>query len=618
MPLDHLSKGMLERLEMHIAGGKSLNRMADWLVQNTRDPRDPTKKWSFKHHEYMIDIANDDCPEMAARKCSQVGFSELSLRIALGVASIRQGIHSLYVLPTASFARIFMKSRIDPVIEASPTLSEQLSKDVDGADQKRIGNSFLYLKGTIGQASAISIPATALIVDEVDFCDQNNLTTYSSRLGHEDEDSLIKRLFSTPTSSGRGIDKAFKEGDQRYYGVRHDRCGQVVVPDFFRDSVIPGFSGDPKKLTREDLSVSQYRFGEAFLLCPHCKTPIQQANLCDPEKRMWVTTFTDRRKHSYQVSPWDVAKINPPARTWMQMGDYKRHADWVNFKVGVTADDADNSVVAEVLEENNTYGNFKSHPFVFPPEYVEGMEPIMHDTYIGLDVGKTSWFVVGKREPHDGINKRRRMRVLYVERIRQTGDNWLNTRYNQLLHIYGARKSVVDAAPDFTTSMGLVQENPGRVYACQYMKNVRPSLQNVEVDDETGIVKAFRTGTLDDMVKAVNTGTVVMPRMEGEERDLLVRHVRSLRKVPRGTETAGVGADMEMQMVWESVDEDHYAHAINYMLIAESLDELANALEIPGYVMAASARRRIAGEEESGRELTFGDDWNQPVSRRWQ
>lgn len=606
--MDHLANGFLERLRMHVAGGKSLNRMADWLVQNTKDPRDPTKPWSFKGHEYQIEIANDTAPVIAGRKCSQVGFSELTLRLALGIVSIKQGIHGLYILPTAAFARTFMKSRFDPVIEASPTLSEQLSRDVDGADQKRIGNSFLYLKGTVGQAAAISIPATMLIADEVDFCDQTNLTTYESRLGHEDESSLIKRSFSTPTTSGRGVDKTFKAGDQRYYAVRHDRCGQVVVPDFFRDSVIPGYSGDPKKLTREDLSVPQYQFHQAYLLCPHCKNKIELANLCDPSKRMWVAAYPGRAIHSYQVSPFDVPTINPPDRTWRQMADYKRHVDWVNFKVGLPADDAENSILESVLTEGNAQGNFYGHPFVSPPEWYEGMEPIMHDTYMGVDIGKTSWVVIGKRDPAVGVGGaalKRKMRVLYVERIRQDGQDWLGTRLDQLADIFGLRRGVLDAAPDFTTSMGLVHRMPGRMYACQYMKNIRDGLQNVEVDEQTGIVKAYRTGTLDDLVAGFNRGQVVLPRMpEGDERALLVRHLRALRKVPKGSETSGL--DLELQMIWESVDEDHYAHAMNYLLIAEACDEVGLSLQIPGFAIAGKARRRSADDELNNHPSMWG------------
>lgn len=597
--MDTLAEGMLSRLRMHVEGGNSVDRLSDWLASNTSSPKDPNKKWSFDGHEYQIEILNDTTPELDARKCSQVGFSEITARQALGIAAIRQGIHIIYTLPTAAFSRVFTKSRVDPVIESSKTLRDMLSKEVDGSEQKRIGNSFVYFRGTIGQQSAISIPASALIHDELDFSDLDNVTTYSSRLGHEAESDIFKRRFSTPTSSGRAIDAGFKEGSQKYYAVRHDPCGKLVIPDFFADSVIPGYDGDTLKLRAEDLRVPRYQFDLAYLKCPDCGKPISQENLINPAKRQWVAKYPERSKASYQVSPFDVAKINPPSRTWRQMGDFKRYADWVNFKCGLTSDDADNSVLPEIFERDNAHGNFYTVPFFTPKDYIKGDEPMLWGTYAGLDVGKTSWFTVGIREPYNWAHpsERRRMKVLYVERIEQNGEDWLNERLGQLIQLFGISKLVVDAAPDFTTSMGIVRRFPGLAYACRYVPNVRRTengLVNSEADELSGVVQSYRTGTLDDLVKELNEGGMILPQMPEEERDTLTKHLKSLKKAPKVNDQGEADPD---KMVWETVgnDGDHYAHSLNYLRIAESLDEITSSREF-GYALAGTARTK-GGED---------------------
>lgn len=596
MSLDPLAQGLLSRLAMHVEGGNSVDRLSDWLINNTSSPKDPNKKWSFDGHEYQIEILNDTTPLLNARKCSQVGFSEITARQALGIGAIRQGIHIIYTLPTAAFSRVFTKSRIDPVIESSKTLRDMLSKDVDGSDQKRIGNSFIYFRGTIGQQSAISIPASALIHDELDFSDLDNVTTYSSRLGHEQESDIFKRQFSTPTSSGRAIDAAFKLGSQKYYGVRHDKCGKIVVPDFFRDSVIPGYDGDNLKIRAEDLMVPGYKFDLAYLKCPGCGGAISQENLINPAKRMWVATYPDRDSASYQVSPFDVAKINPPSRTWRQIADFKRYADWVNFKLGLTSDDAENSVLAEIFERGNQYGNYAEYPAVYPREW-DGLETesMLYGTYAGLDVGKTSWFTVGRREPYDWANpaKRRKMIIIYSERIYQDGDDWLGKRVGQLLQIFGVNKMVVDAGPDFTTSMGLVQRYAGQVFACRYAPSVRRTkdgLVNSELDEMSGVVTSYRTGSLDDMVKSLNSGQTVLAEVSEDEQTLLTAHLKSLKKAPKVNDAGEVDPD---KMVWETIGNagDHYAHSMNYLLIAESLDDVAVNKSF-GFAMAGKARTK--------------------------
>ena len=65
-----------------------------------------------------------------------------------------------------------MKTRFDPVIADSPELRAKLDAEVDNTGLKRIGGSFLYIRGTFSKNAAISVPADILIHDEVDFSNQ--------------------------------------------------------------------------------------------------------------------------------------------------------------------------------------------------------------------------------------------------------------------------------------------------------------------------------------------------------------------------------------------------------------------------------------------------------------
>ena len=119
--------------------------------------------YSFKDHEYQLRIMQSTSPEIIVRKCSQVGISEMSFRRALGLADIIDGFSTIYTLPTATFAADVCKTRIDPIIAASPRLKAKINKVLDNASIKQLGNSFIYIKGTYGNNQAISVPADNII-----------------------------------------------------------------------------------------------------------------------------------------------------------------------------------------------------------------------------------------------------------------------------------------------------------------------------------------------------------------------------------------------------------------------------------------------------------------------
>ena len=77
----------------------------------------------------------------------------------LAMLHLFPGSTAIYTLPTTSFARQFTRTRVDPVIEASPLLKGMVPADNDSSELKQIGHSFLYVRGSFGQKAAISVPA---------------------------------------------------------------------------------------------------------------------------------------------------------------------------------------------------------------------------------------------------------------------------------------------------------------------------------------------------------------------------------------------------------------------------------------------------------------------------
>lgn len=578
----------LERVEVGLSKSVDLAKIPEWIVKNTRDPRNKRLRWSFKDHEFQHDIVSEAAAHVVIRKCSQVGLSEASVRLTLAIIYMRD-LTGIYVLPTKAFVNKFSVDRIDPVVDNSPTLSSRKSKDTYNINLKRIGDASLYVAGSFSPGDAISVPAQFLVRDEYDFCKQSVLTTFDSRLGHNKEGEDFRRDFSTPTVANYGIDRLFQRGDQRYFAVHHDACGRWVVTHFMDHVVIPGFDGTARDLEKYHLADPAVRPNEAYLMCPHCRRQITQANLVDPAKRMWVAKHDGREIHSYQVQPYDVAAINPPSRTIKQLGDYALKKDWVNFKVG------------EVHEDNESAFNPEAvHTFCNGPrlEWYEGA--VMRTRcYIGIDVGAISWIVIGMRIGG-------KIRVVHIEQvICRDSDDALYMRAIAIFTALGPAFCVVDSMPDFNTADKITRKYPGRALACEYADKLSSPLVTLDVKEERRVVRAHRDKRFDLLVRDYNGGAIEWASGLADIH-IMAKHVQGMKKMRRLDEDSAASSldDSGMAMHWEKTDDDHYLHALNYMHIAAELEgsvgisDKPPALPLPGKV-----RIRDANEADDKRKL---------------
>lgn len=566
----------MARLRAAVRKVTDLSHLADWICNNTSHPKDNSKSWSFKDHEYQIAILNDGSRDVSVRKCSQVGMSELSVRMTLAMLDVMPNTTAIYTLPTTSFARKFTKARIDPVIANSEQLRTQMNKETDSSELKQVGYSFLYIAGSYGQNSAISVPADILINDEVDFSNQKALSTFNSRLGHA-EGGGYKRRFSTPTVEGYGISKDFEVSTQARYMVRHDVCGQLVAPDPLapRGMELPGFDGVMHELEKEDLESPVIRWNDIKLLCPACNKPITAGNLAESDKREWVHEFPDREKVGYQIMPFDVPSVNPFKKSVRAIDDYDRKADWINFEFGLPFEDAETSFIADIIDKMT---------LVIPVQPGSG---VASGCVAGLDVGKVSWLAIGKRIDAHTFD------VIWLEQIRETGEAQLRTTVLERLKQFGVQKLVVDAMPDFSTALGLIAESyAGQVYACYYTRNQKKTkLTNIDTNDVEQIVQAYRTGTFDAAAKAVNTGYVRFPRHD--QMLVMKEHLRAMKRVKHQTASGDMVAD------WVKTGPEHYAHSLNYLLMADKLcDHMFSGGVIATLPMASKTRFGAKVEEE--------------------
>ena len=275
--MSNIVNNHLNRLKTAVLKKHSASSIAKWITENTTYAGQP---YSYADHEYQETILSDTSLEVNVRKCSQVGLSECSARMALALTNVISPYTVAYTLPTAHFAGTFAKTRIDPVIEGSSAMKSAIHKTADNNEVKRFGDSFLFIRGAASSNAPISIPCDHLIHDEVDFCDQEVLGQYVSRLTH----SKWKRTtrLSTPTLPNFGVDKGFQESRRHWNQCKCHHCGYWFMPDYYQHVKIPGFTGDLQEINKQTLT--RIRWEEAAVICPNCG----DKPLLTPEHREWV------------------------------------------------------------------------------------------------------------------------------------------------------------------------------------------------------------------------------------------------------------------------------------------------------------------------------------------
>lgn len=511
------------------------------------------KPYSFQDHEFQQEIIRDTSARIDVQKCSQVGLSEVMVQKTIAMGATMKHIRIIFTLPTRDMAMPFSKDRFDTAIDSSDFYSGLVHKASNSASQKKIGTCTLYITGSFGANSAISVPAEVVISDEVDFSNEVVLGKLNSRLRHasmvdEMGNRGMRMRFSTPTVDDYGVNKGFLAGNQMHYMVKCLGCKQWVLPDFDHDFIVPGFDDSIVKFGREDVSDPRFRIQESYIKCPCCGKDLQQA-LLNPERRQWVAKRPDVWDHSYQVFPWDVPKYNTPPAIIKQMGDYPLRSDFYNFVIGLPHSDAENNFT--VTDEHRKRVSDVDL-------WIFRQWAVTCQTIGGMDIGKVCHFVVKAKVG-------RHWYVVWAEKIHNTRENPATGQVIERYDYFRMAMLCIDAGPDITLVNSLVGARQG-IRAVVYVGKVSGILPIDEKADGM-VVNADRTKTLSLLLNKHNAGEIHYPMREEITKEIF-EHLKTTKKI------RAKGPDGEMvERFIKTSDTDHWVHALNYSNIAALLVE---------------------------------------------
>jgi hypothetical protein len=501
--------------------------------------------FTFEDRAYLVEPMTYVGGISCSMKATGGGFSECQgiLPSIHGMINGRypQGVG--YYFPTDTDMQDYVKSRFNPLIsdnyEAIGKYVKKGRSGTDSAGLKRIGNSNLYLRGSTLSPGADGgarkstkvqgIQIDRLVVDEIDQIESEAIAKMRHRMDNAAIDGIKgkreERYIANPSDEDRGIDLYWQKSDQRFWWSKCE-CGHFTC-------AIKEFMDDPEK------SVGIYSEGEkkgtGYMKCTKCSRPL---GFNHGEYR---ADYPGREIVCWHWSHLTSA-YNDPVRV---LRDYRNPpegnlGDIIRLDLGLAYSSSD-----EKLRKDAVYaccGN-------------DGMLDSSSDPCaMGVDNDDGKHVVIGIKTDSDRYEIIKTARVDGFEAVHD-----LAKRYN-------VKSAVVDLRPNADSARAFQRAERYKVFLCEYTES---PLNDAHFNNNTGIVKAYRTGIFDTSHRLIENGKFRFPRQSrtiDEFAQQLCNCVKSKKerngKVVYRYEKTGNG-------------NDHYRNALNYFILAASGHRIA-------------------------------------------
>lgn len=532
-----------EVLKLRYSVASEATAPSEWIAANTQLRG---KNYSFKDHEYQIAIADDKHRIVTAEKPAQIGFTEVFLRWLICFLVQHQGSQAIMTQPTDKDMSNFAKSRVDTVFDECPVIKKLGTGGIDSTQLKRIGQSFMNLRGTFGTRAAISVPSDANVYDEVNFSNPRVLSQYKSRLQHSEY--KYERAISTPTLPNYGVSDMYNRSDKKRLFLKCSHCGEQQTLDwpqsiFFRTKSGKAFPYDKDVI--EQYVDKPWNF-VPFIGCKKCNREVDRGW----KYREWVAEFPERAYDlnegisGYKLSQLDVVFVAASEivkASEKRLDGYRKYEDFVNFVLGsayaggegVKITDSTKSVATLLLERVTQATG----------------------TYIGIDLGSICHLVVIK----DFWFPNSVAPVPVLIASHRIDKERLETDLPAYMEVYGALYTVSDAQPYTTTVEKVAASKEGRMSCCYFGGKRAYSLSNENIT-----VTANRTMALDAVTDDLPLARI-MVGSGVEHEDLLWLHFKNLVKVKAEDD------DGTEYYEYVKVGDDHFGYALAYALLARRI-----------------------------------------------
>lgn len=184
----------------------------------------------------MDEILNYESEEVIFCKCTQIGGSEAMLNM-IGYIIQQDPSPTMVVYPTDKLAESISDNRLQPMLKASPTLSELFKEFQSQKLELQFQGMYLSLVGSNSPSSLASKAIKYLMLDEVDkYPASTKKEADPIALARERTKTFANRkiyMTSTPTVREGHIWKALENADlEKHYFVHCPHCGEMIELKF--------------------------------------------------------------------------------------------------------------------------------------------------------------------------------------------------------------------------------------------------------------------------------------------------------------------------------------------------------------------------------------------------
>lgn len=423
-----------------------------WIIENQikNEKGDPIE---FADHLFLFDIYADPSDNIAVMKPAQVGLSTLQV-IKNHFDAKKDKLDIIYTLPTDGDVNVFVSGKVNRIIANNPCMLADVA-DKDSIEQKQIGNSYEYFRGTWTKKAAIMITADRLVHDEIDSSKLSVIADFPARLQHSKRKQT--HVFSHPSVPKKGVHQYWLQSDRKEWFITCPHCD--------RKQFLNWNTEDPSKM-----SVDLER---KVFVCKKCKGVLSNDDRAIGE---WVPRKTaEKPKYSgYHISllmaPWvSAAEI---AEKWQEVVDGKQTIDFFYNKVlGLPYAGGGNTV-----DEETILGLVTDQPNPYDSRLI-----------IGVDPGALIRYVVGNKHGLLGYG------VMKGYAPNDVNNLSLNETLEYFLKKFPNSVMIIDQGGDITPQRELRAKYPGRVFLCHYVRD-RKTMQLIRwgEKDEAGNVLVDR------------------------------------------------------------------------------------------------------------------------------
>jgi len=391
-------------------------------------------------------------------------------------------------------------------------------KAAEAVVMKQIGPATVSLIGSNSRNGFKSFVGDAAIVEEVDECRQENLPMIEDRFGASDFRKTWK--IGNPTVEDFGIDRLFKEGDQKRWFITCDHCGKRQSLDWFTNVV---------REVREGVFESRSPDGYG-VVCSKCSKPLDRLGPGE-----WIAMYPGRTTSSYTVSKLHSGTVpmrEIGKRFETGLSDLGAQQVFYNADLGLPFTPKGAKLTEEVL---------KRCVREFPRQSTG------ENTAAGVDVGTLLHTTVIDK---DG-------QVIAIESFRTFEELAV------LMDAYGATV-VIDGRPEARKAREFADKYPGRVWICDQYKTVAKA-ENWKLDNDHRTVSIDRTASMDGSHAKLLRQAVTFPRDAESIEDQTGSTFFSQMMAPTRVWDATRGVHIWTKGV------DHWRHAYNLATVAREI-----------------------------------------------